>query len=117
MQRIVAIEFQNERDLPRVLARSGLEKPQRRSVGITARIDRQLKVIEGIIPARIDREAPGRAMLEPLIHGQNHQLACPRQFAMTQQPGDIGLCARVVAAVPAQNLLYAISHVCPPVDS
>jgi hypothetical protein len=56
-------------------------------------------------------------MLEPLVDGQDDQLACPGKLAMAQQAGNIRSCSRVVAAVPAENLLNPISHVSPPVDS
>ena len=113
----MVIEFQNERDLPGILIRPGLQKSQRRRVGVAAGIDGQLKMIERTVSSWIGSKTPGRAMLEPLVYGQNHQLASPRQFSMAQQTGDIRSCSRVVAAVPAQDLLNSISHVSPPVNS
>src|SRR5262245_28679958 len=97
----MAIEFQNERDLPSILTRPGLQKSQGRSIGIAAGIDCQLKMIEGIIASRIGSETPGRAMLKSLVHRQNYQLAGPCEFSMAQQTGDICFCSSVVAAVPA----------------
>ena len=51
--------------------RSAFEQPQRGGKGIQSGINCQLVVILGVIAVRIDSEAAGRAVLEPLINGQD----------------------------------------------
>jgi hypothetical protein len=67
-------------------------------------------MIEGIVAPWILGKAPGRTMLEPLIHWQDDQFARPGKLAGPQQARNIRSCPRIVAAIPAQNLLNPISH-------
>src|SRR3989442_15527002 len=68
MEDIVVVQLQDQRNLARELRRTRLQEPERRSVGVAAGLDRQLEVVAGIVARRIDREAPGRAVLEALVH-------------------------------------------------
>ncbi|MCG3775300.1 MAG: hypothetical protein JW395_2132 [Nitrospira sp.] len=117
MQDIVIVQLQNQRNPAGEFSGAGFEKSQRSRVGIAAGIDRQLKMIEGTVSSGIGGKTPGRTMLESLVHGKDDQLTSPCQLPMEQQTGDVRFCSRIVAAVPAENLLYPISHVSPPVDS
>ena len=45
MQHVVIVELENKGNLPGEMARPGLKTPQRRGIGITPGIDRELKVI------------------------------------------------------------------------
>jgi hypothetical protein len=114
MQDIVIVQLQNQWNPAGKVSGAGFEKSQRSRVGIAAGIDRQLKMIEGAVSSRVGGETPGRTMLESLVHRKNDQLTSPCQFPMEQQTGDIRSRSHIVATVPAENLLYPISHISPP---
>ena len=103
-QSVGIIELQDQRNLPGVLPRHGLDESERRRIRVAARVDRQLHVIFRIVPGRIWGERPRRPVLEPLVDRQNHQLAGPGQPTMHQQPIDFPERARVVRRVPAEDL-------------
>src|SRR5688572_27211773 len=117
MQDIVIVQLQNQWNSTGIFSGAGFQKSQRCCIGVATGINGQLIMIERTVPSWIGGKAPGWTMLEALVHWQNDQLPRPRQFSMAQQTGDIGFCSRVIAAVPAQDLLNSISHVSPPVDS
>src|SRR5262249_33033022 len=107
---VVVVEFEDQRDLARELARPRLDETQRRGVGVASRLDSQLEVIAGIVGGRVGREAAGRAVFKALVHGQDDELAGSPQPAMLEQAGEVGQGSGVVVAIPAEDLLYASVH-------
>src|SRR5881397_3203390 len=107
---IVVVQLQDQRNLARELRRTRLQEPERRSVGIAAGLDRQLEVVPGIVTRRVDREAPGRAVLEALVHRQNQGFAGPLQRAVVQDARQIRLHAGVIRTVPAQDVAHTVCH-------
>src|SRR5207245_2052733 len=108
---IMVVELQDQRDLARELRRARLQEPERRSVGVAAGLDRQLKVVPGIVARRIDREAPGRAVFEALVHRQNQAFAGPLQRAVVQNARQVRLHAGVIRSVPTQDFSDAVRHI------
>src|SRR5712692_5742291 len=107
---IVAVQLQDQRNLPRELRCTRLQEPERRGVGITAGLDRQLEVVPGIVARRIDREAPGRAVLEALVDRQNQAFAGPLQRTVVQNARQVRLHAGVIRAVPTEDLAHTVRH-------
>src|SRR6266852_5546884 len=110
MEDIVVVQLQDQRNLPRALRCTRLQEPERRSVGVAAGLDRQLEVVAGIVARRIDREAPGRAVLEALVHRQNQAFAGPLQRTMVQNARQVRLHAGVIRTVPTEDLAHAVRH-------
>ena len=86
-----------------------LDEAQGRGVGIAARLDGQLDVVAGIVAGGVGCEAAGRAVLEALVHGQDHELAGARQATGVHDAGQVGLHARGFRAVPGQDFTHACS--------
>src|SRR5256712_6766574 len=107
---IVVVQLQDQRNLARELRRARLQEPERRSVGVAAGLDRQLEVVSGIVARRIDREAPGRAVLEALVHRQNQAFAGPLQRTVVQNARQGRLHAGVIRTVPTEDLAHAVRH-------
>ena len=107
----MAVQLENQGNLAGEFSCACLKKPQWSRVGIATCIDRQLKMIGGIVPPCVGGKAPSRTMLEPLVHRKDNQLPSPCQLSVAQQTGDIGSSSHIVAAVPTQNFLYPISHI------
>ncbi len=107
---IVAVEFENQRNLAGELASTGFHESQGCGIGVATGVDRQPKMVPRIVSRRIHREAAGRTVFETLIDRQDDQLAGASQVAVVEHPGQIGQCARIVAAIPTQYLLYALTH-------
>src|SRR5438876_562228 len=110
MEDIVVVQLQDQRNLARELRRTRLQEPERRSVGVAAGLDRQLEVVAGIVAPRIDREAPGRAVLEALVHRQNQAFAGPLQRPVVQDARQARLHAGVIRTVPAQDVAHTVRH-------
>ncbi len=77
VQYVMVVQLEDQRNLAGKVAGAGLQKSQRRGIGITSGVDAELEMIVGVIPGRVRREAAGRPMLESLIDRQNHELAGP----------------------------------------
>src|SRR5437016_2576394 len=110
MEDIVVVQLQDQRNLARELRCTSFQEPERRGVGVAAGLDRQLEVVPGIVAWRIDREAPGRAMLEALVHRQNQTFAGPLQRTVVQNARQVRLHAGVIRAVPTQDFSDAVRH-------
>src|SRR5208337_2203127 len=82
IENVMVIDFQDQRDLSREIARARFQKSQRRSVGVAAGFNRQLEMVMRIVGWRIWAKASRRAMLKPLVHRQDHQLAGAGESAM-----------------------------------
>src|SRR5881296_4326033 len=104
---IVVVQLQDQWNLARELRRTRLQEPERRSVGVAAGFDRQLEVVPGIVTRRVDREAPGRAVLEALVHRQNQAFAGPLQRTVVQNARQVRLHAGVIRTVPTEYLAHA----------
>ena len=99
VQHVMIVELQDERDFTGEVARARFQETQRRRVGVAAGLDREFEVVARIVARRIRREAAGRAMLEALIHRQDHHLAGAAELAVIQHPGQIAQRAWIIAAV------------------
>src|SRR3989475_283549 len=110
MEDIVVVQLQDQRNLALQLHRTRLQKHEWRSVRVAAGLDRQLEVVAGIVARRIDREAPGRAVLEALVHRQNQAFAGPLQRAVVQDARQVRLHAGVIRTVPTEDLAHAVRH-------
>ncbi len=95
------VDLEDERNFTGEIPRARLDEPQRRGVGVAARLHRQLEMVARIVAGRIDGEAAGRAVLEALVNREDDQAAGAAQFAVVQEPGQVGQGSGVVAAVPA----------------
>ena len=104
-QRVGGVHFQDGGNLAGEGVGAGLQRAQRRGVGVQARVDRHLIVVMRIIAGRVRREAAGRAVLEALIDRQDDHLAGAAQLALHQNPAQIGLHARGVGLVVGKDLL------------
>src|SRR5438309_7151596 len=107
---IVVVQLQDQRNLARELRRTRLQEPEPRGRGGAAGLDRQLEVVPGIAAWRLDREAPGRAMLEALVHRQNQTFAGPLQRTVVQNARQVRLHAGVIRTVPTQDFSDAVRH-------
>src|SRR5437016_2167088 len=110
MQDIVVVQLQDQRDLARELCRTRLQEPERRGVGVAASLDCQLEVVPGIVARRFDREAPGLAVLEALVHRQNQAFAGPLQRPVVPDARQVRLHAGVIRTVPAQDVAHTVCH-------
>src|SRR5438552_1836210 len=110
MEDIMVVQLQDQRNLPRELRRARLQEPERRSVGVAAGLDRQLEVVPGIVTRRVDREAPGRAVLEALVHRQNQTFSGPLERTVVQNARQVRLHAGVIRTVPTDDLAHAVRH-------
>src|SRR5712691_8177718 len=110
MEDIVVVQLQDQRNLARELRRTRLQEPERCGMGVAGGLDRQLEVVPGIVARRIDREAPGRAVLEALVHRQNQALAGPLQRTVVQNARQVRLHAGVIRTVPTQDFSDAVRH-------
>ena len=104
------VELQDQRDLPRELGRPGFEEPERGRVGAAAGLDRQLEVIERVVARGVRGKAPRRAMLEALIHRQDHQPPGASERPRVQHTRQVRARTRVIAPVPAQDFLHPLRH-------
>jgi hypothetical protein len=80
-ERIAVVELQDERDLPRELGRARLEETERGCVRVAPRVDCELEVVERIVRRGIRRERSNRSVFEPLVNGQNDELAGSSELA------------------------------------
>ena len=88
--------------------RQGIELPSSCKGGMccTCRarvVEGELEMIVRVVARRVGREAPRRAVLEPLVHGQDHHFAGAAQLAVHQHAGKVGLGAGIVALVIVEN--------------
>ncbi len=90
------------------LCRAGLEEAERRRVGVATGVDRELKVVVGVVGVGVGGEAASGPVLETLIDGQNDELAGAGEPPRVEQARDLGERAGVVGAIVGQNLLDAI---------
>ena len=111
VEHVVIVELQDERNFAGVFGGAGLEESQRRGVGVASGVDRQLKMIARIVRGRIDREAARRSVLETLVHGQNHELARPRELAVVEHAGEIAPHAGIFGIVVAENFSNSFGHI------
>ena len=65
---------------------------------------RELEVVARVVAGGVRRERARRAVLEALVDGEDHHLARAGERAVVEHAGQVGLRARVVAAVPGQDL-------------
>src|SRR5712692_8344515 len=110
IQHVVVVEFEDQRDFTKEVGGTGFDESQRRGIGVTAGLDGQLEVIIRVIAGRVRREAAGRAVLEALVHRQDHELAGATEAAVVEQTGKVHASAGIIALVPAQDLTYTFSH-------
>ena len=89
---------------------AGLQEAEGSRVGVAARVDRQLEVIIGIVGWRVGGEAADRPVLEALIDREDHELPGARQRPGVHELIEVAHDARIVGAVPTQDLLDAIAH-------
>ena len=75
VQGFVVVALQNQRQATRIFGGSGFEEAQGSGIGVAAGVDGKLEMIPGIVPGGIGGEAPGRTMLETLVHGQNNHFS------------------------------------------
>ena len=110
VEHVVAVDFEDERNFAGVLGRARLEKSERRRVCVASGVDGELKVIARVVGGRIDGEAARRAMLEALVHGQDHEFAGARELAVVEHPRQVAAHAGVFGIVIAQNLSNSFGH-------
>ena len=77
---------------------------------ITDGVDGQLIVVMGVIAQRVLGEGPCRAVLEPLVHGQDDHLAGAGQLSGHQHPGQIAFHAGVLALIIGEDFLDGVGH-------
>src|SRR5690606_24773097 len=112
LEDVMVVQLQNERDLPGVLRRARLQKAERGGIRAAARLDREPEMVQRVVGVGVGCEAAGRAMLEALVNGQNDELTRAPEAAMVQQPVQVGQNTRVLALIPAHNLLNRASGCC-----
>src|SRR5205814_4630447 len=111
---VVIVELEDERHTARELAGARLQEAERRRVRVAAGLDGELEVVARIVRRRVDREAARRAVLDALVHRQDHELARAGQRAGGEQTREVRQRAGTVAAVPGQDLFYSLAHKGPP---
>src|SRR5438309_7110946 len=109
-QHVVVVGLENERHAARELTRAGLDEAERRRVGVAAGRDGQLEVVTRIVRVRVHGEAAGRAVLDALVHRQDHEPAGAGERARVQQARQVRQRAGIVAAVPGQDLSHSFAH-------
>src|SRR3954468_12081732 len=111
---VAVVQLEDERDLPVELSRHGLEEPEGRRVGVAPGVDRELRVVLGVVAGRVGRERARGPVLEPLIDGQDNEPAAPGETPVLQQPCDVRLRSRIVGLIPAEDFPDAPSefHFC-----
>ena len=102
LQHVVIVDFEDERNVAGKFAGGGFEGAKGRGIGVAAGGDGQFNMIARIVAGRIDGEAAGRAVLEPLVHRQDDHPPGAFEGAVIQKTGEVRQRARVVAAVPTQ---------------
>ena len=91
-------------------ARPRFEEAQGRRVGVAARVDGQLIVVERVVAGRVLGKGAGRAVLEALVDRQDHQLARACERAGLEHPAQVLEYAGGLGSVPAENLFDTIGH-------
>ena len=109
-QHVVVVQLEDQRHAARELPRAGLEKAERRRIGVAAGLDGELEVIARVVRGWVDGEAARRTVLDALVDRQDDQPSAASQGAGVQQPREVRQRARVVAAVPGQDLSHSIVH-------
>jgi len=103
------VQLEDGRNAARELRGAGLEEAEGRGVGVAAGVDRELEVVARVVAGGVRREAARRAVLEALVHRQDHELAGAAQPAVVQQPGQVVEGPRVVRAVPGEDLPHPLA--------
>src|SRR5262249_6596292 len=107
-QRVLVVHLEDERHAPGEVARPGLDEAERRGVGVAAGLDRQLVVVARIVGGPVGRERARRAVLEPLVHGQDDEAPRAAEAAVVEDAGEVGQGAGVVAPVPGEDLADSV---------
>ncbi len=83
----------------------GLDHAERGGVGGEAGGERKTEMVVRVVGGRVGGEGAGGAVLEALVHRQDHQLAGAAELALHEDAGEVGLGARVVALVVVEDRL------------
>ena len=86
------------------------KKPRGGGVGVATGLNCQIEMILRVVGCDIGRKGTGGAVLEALVHRQNHQFTGTGKGTVVHQTRQVGEGAGVVRGVPRENLFYAFSH-------
>ena len=94
-QQLIVIDFHNEWDFVRVLARNRAEHAEGRSYGVAAAFDGEFYDVLAVEIIRVLREAGAAGMLDSLIHWQDREITGFAQPPVAEHPLQIGQHAEV----------------------